>query len=167
MSKEETMEIKKCLNLEELQNFTASNGWLGKWKLSHGVQERKVNCEAGEVPEYTVRTCIKSILELTMCYEPANIWNMDEAGCFLKALPEKGLAEKKIFKQNGVEILKLYWLLLSLLTLLWRKLLNHWSYGEVLNSVASKTLKTVSISVVFTTTLTKKCRRQLKSWLPS
>ena len=141
MSKEETMKIKKCLNLEELRNFTASNGWLGKWKLSDGVQERKVNCEAGEVPEYTVRTCIKRLWELTMGYEPANIWNMDETGCFFKALPEKGLAEKKIFKQNGVEILKLYWLLLSLLTLLWRKLLNHWSYGEVLNSVASKTLK--------------------------
>ena len=73
MSKEETMKIKKCLNLEELRNFTASNGWLGKWKLSDGVQERKVNCEAGEVPEYTVRTGIKRLWELTMGYEPANI----------------------------------------------------------------------------------------------
>ena len=58
---------------QEVRNFTASNGWLGKWKLSDGVQERKVNYEAGEVPEYTVRTCIKRLWELTMGYEPANI----------------------------------------------------------------------------------------------
>ena len=95
------MEIKKCLNLEKLRNFTASNRWLGKWKLSHGVQERKVNCEAGEAREYTVRTCIKRLWELTMDYEPVNIWNMDETGSFFKALPEKGLAEKKYSSKMG------------------------------------------------------------------
>ena len=46
--------MKKCLDKVEYKNFTASNGWLEKWKISYGVRERKVNDEAGEVAEYTV-----------------------------------------------------------------------------------------------------------------
>ena len=33
--------------------------------------------------------------ELTKDYDPVDIWNMDEAGCFFKVLPDKGSAEKK------------------------------------------------------------------------
>ena len=50
MLKEEAMGIKKCFDPGEFRNFSASNGWLEKWKFSYGVRERK----AGEVPEYTV-----------------------------------------------------------------------------------------------------------------
>ena len=49
MLKEKAMEIKKGLDKVEIKNFTASNGWLEKWKISYGVRERKVNGEAGEV----------------------------------------------------------------------------------------------------------------------
>ena len=41
MLKEEAMEIKTCLDKVEFKNFTASNGWLEKWKISYGVRERK------------------------------------------------------------------------------------------------------------------------------
>ena len=34
------------------------------------------------------------IQELTEGYSSENIWNMDESGCFFKALPDKGLIEK-------------------------------------------------------------------------
>ena len=37
---------------------------------------------------------VKRLLELTRDYEPADIWNMDEADCFFKVLPENGLAQK-------------------------------------------------------------------------
>ena len=76
MLKEEAMEIKKCLD-------------------KYGVRERKVNGEAGEVAEYMVSAWMERLVELTRGYELADIWNMDETGCFFKALPEKGLAEKK------------------------------------------------------------------------
>ena len=33
--------------------------------------------------------------------DPVDIWNMDETGCFFKALPEKGLAEKKSQARGG------------------------------------------------------------------
>ena len=46
---------------------------------------------------------------------------MDETSCYFKALPEKGLAEKKRVKQEGVKRLKLEWAMFSLLTLLERK----------------------------------------------
>ena len=40
-------------------------------------------------------------MELTRGYELADIWNLDETGCFFKALPEKGLAEKKSQARGG------------------------------------------------------------------
>ena len=95
MLQEEAMEIKKCLDRVEFKNFTASNGWLEKWKISYGVRERKVNSEAGEVTEYTVSAWMERLVELT------RIWNMDETGRFFKALPEKGLAEEKSQVRGG------------------------------------------------------------------
>ena len=76
------------------------------------------------------------------------ICNMDDTGCFFKALPEKGLAKIRI-KQEGVKNLKLDRLFLSLLMLRERKSLNHWSYAEVLNFVASKTLKIYTTSIQY------------------
>ena len=48
------------------------------------VRERKVNGEAGEVAEYTVSAWTEILVELTRGYEFADIWNMDETGCFLR-----------------------------------------------------------------------------------
>ena len=42
MLKEEAMEVKKCCDKVEFKTFTASNGWLEKWKISYGARERKV-----------------------------------------------------------------------------------------------------------------------------
>ena len=52
MLKKEVLEIKMYLDPEKFQNFTASNRWLERWKPSYGVRYRKVNGEAGKVPEY-------------------------------------------------------------------------------------------------------------------
>ena len=37
---------------------------------------------------------MERVQELTKGYLSENIWNMDEPGCFFKALPDKGLVEK-------------------------------------------------------------------------
>ena len=100
MLKEETMKIKKCLDPKK-SHFTASNGWLQKWKFSYGARERKVNGEAGEVSKYTVSALMERLLELKREYELADIWNMDETGCFFKTLPKKGLAGKKSQAAGG------------------------------------------------------------------
>ena len=51
--------------------------------------------------EYTVSAWMERLVELTRGYELADIWNMDETGCFFKAMPEKGLAEKKYQARGG------------------------------------------------------------------
>ena len=51
--------------------------------------------------EYTVSAWMERLVELTRGYELSDIWNMDETGCFFKALPEKGLAEKKSQTRGG------------------------------------------------------------------
>ena len=61
----------------------------------YDVRERKENVEAGEVPEYTVSAWMENLLEVIRDYEVADIWNIYETGCFFKAPPEKGLAEKR------------------------------------------------------------------------
>ena len=59
------------------------------------------------MPEYKASIWMERFLKLTKDYEPADNWmNMDETGWFFKALPEKGLAEKKV-KQEGVKNPKL------------------------------------------------------------
>ena len=40
-------------------------------------------------------------MELTRGYELADIWNMDKTGWTNKALPEKGIAEKKSQARGG------------------------------------------------------------------
>ena len=41
--KEQAMSIKQSLNLPELDGFKVSEGWLDKWKLSHGIKEKQIS----------------------------------------------------------------------------------------------------------------------------
>ena len=92
--KEESMSIKQSLNLPELDGFKASEGWLDKWKLSHGVKEKQISDESLDVSQTTVESWMERIKELCKGYDQRDILNMDESGCFFKALPAKGLAQK-------------------------------------------------------------------------
>ena len=94
MLKGEVLKIKKYLNNDEFLTFTASNGWLENWKISHGIREKRLNGEVGEVSRKIVNVWMERLRELTKDYDPANICNMEETGCFCKALREKGLAEE-------------------------------------------------------------------------
>ena len=51
--------------------------------------------------EYTVSAWMERLGELTKGYKLADIWNMDQTGCSFKALPGKGLAEKKSQTRGG------------------------------------------------------------------
>ena len=57
---------------------------------------KKSNGEAEKVAEYTVSAWMQRLMELTRGYELADIWNMDETGCFFKALPEEVLLKIKV-----------------------------------------------------------------------
>ena len=54
--KEEAMNIKQSLNLPELDGFKASEGWLDKRKLSHGIKEKQISGESLDVSQTTVES---------------------------------------------------------------------------------------------------------------
>ena len=92
--KEEAMNIKQSLNLPELDGFKASEGWLDQWKLSHGIKEKQISGESLDVSQTTLESWMERIKELRKGYDQRDILNMDESGCFFKALPAKALAQK-------------------------------------------------------------------------
>ena len=77
-----------------MDGFKASEGSLDKLKLSHGIKEKQISGESFGVSETAVESWMERIKELYKGYDQRDIWKMDENGCFLKALPAKGLAQK-------------------------------------------------------------------------
>ena len=52
--KEEAIEIKNQLQNSDFDGFAASDGWLGKWKATYAIKEKRIVGEGGDVPEETV-----------------------------------------------------------------------------------------------------------------
>ena len=50
--------------------------------------------ERGDVPGESVSSWIERLQQVTEGYSLENIWNIDELGCFFKALPDAGLVQK-------------------------------------------------------------------------
>ena len=94
MLMEEAMSIKARLNRDELAAFTASKGWLEKFKQTYGLRETRITGEADDILRMTIQSWIERLPELTAEYELKDLWNMDKLGLFFKALPEKGLVQK-------------------------------------------------------------------------
>ena len=101
MLQEEALKIKESLKDSSLDSFTASNGWLEKWKAAYGIQETRITGEADAASIPTVKYWIERILELTRGYKLEDIWNMNKLGLFFKLLPDKGLIEKAKSKKGG------------------------------------------------------------------
>ena len=59
--KEEAMNIKQSLNRPELNGFKASEGWLDKWKLSHGVKEKQISGESLNLSKTAIESCMERI----------------------------------------------------------------------------------------------------------
>ena len=85
MLNEEPILIKGRLNKGELTTFTASNGWLEKFKKTYGVRDTRITGEADDITQMAIQSWIERLPELTSGYELRNIWNMGELGLFFKA----------------------------------------------------------------------------------
>ena len=94
--KEKSMNIKSLLNQSVLENFRASDGWLDKWKLNHGIREKQISEEFLGVLETTVESWMERIKELCTGYQCQNIWNMDNTSSVisLKKWPKKERKQK-------------------------------------------------------------------------
>ena len=73
MLKEEPILIKGRLNKGELTTFTASNGWLEKFKKTYGVRDTRVTGEADDITQMAIQSWIERLPELTSGYELRNI----------------------------------------------------------------------------------------------
>ena len=62
---EEAIEIAKQLEKKGLTDFTASNGWLGKWKQIYGVTEKRLYGEVAKVSTTTVQSWTERSSELS------------------------------------------------------------------------------------------------------
>ena len=95
---EKAKEIAKHLGKDQ---FKASNGWLDKWKKKHNIKQLVISGESGDVSGATVDSWKERLPEICEKYTPERIWNMDETGCFWKALPDKGLGQFKKACKGG------------------------------------------------------------------
>lgn len=78
----------------DVDNFKASNGWLDRWKKRYDIHKMKINGESGDVSGDTIVSWKERIPELLSGYSAENILNLDETGCFWRALPEHGFGRK-------------------------------------------------------------------------
>ena len=82
-------------------NFKASNGWFNRWKKHYDIHEMKINGESGDVAEEIVALWRERIPELLAGYSAENVWNLDEIGCFWRALPGYGFGKKGLCARLG------------------------------------------------------------------
>ncbi len=76
--------------------FRASNGWLDSWKKRYNVKQVVISGESVDVSGDTVLSWKERLPEIVAGYAPKDIWNIDETGCFWRALPEKGFGTIKV-----------------------------------------------------------------------
>ena len=76
---------KRKIKQSELTTFTASNGWLEKFKKTYGVRDTRITGEADDITQMAIQSWIERLPELTSGYELRNIWNMGELGLIFKA----------------------------------------------------------------------------------
>lgn len=90
------LKAKAKLLAEEMSivNFTASEGWLHKFKRKHRISFKSICGESADVSEESVNEWMSKIPGYIWDYEPNDIFNFDETGLFFKCLPQKTLAFK-------------------------------------------------------------------------
>ena len=74
--------------------FKASDGWLDKWKKRFNIKSKAVVGESGDVCSATVSSWKERLSVITEGYKAEDIYNLDETGCFWRALPEKGFGQR-------------------------------------------------------------------------
>jgi hypothetical protein len=74
--------------------FSASSGWLSRFKDRHGLVFKKLAGESGEVSIKITDAWLESLPSLLEGYKPRDVYNADETGLFFNVLPGRTLAYK-------------------------------------------------------------------------
>jgi hypothetical protein len=71
------------------ENFSASSGWLEKFRKRHNIAFKAISGEAGSVNVEDVATFLNKVPLLVKDYLPKDIFNADETGLYFFALYRK------------------------------------------------------------------------------
>ena len=82
-------------------DFKASNGWLHRWKVRNNIKQRTICGESGDIRTDTAESWKERLPQILEGYKAEDIWNVDETGCFWKALPNKGMVQMKTECKGG------------------------------------------------------------------
>lgn len=102
----------KALRLNKLMNgdlaFTASNGWLDRWKRRHGIRQLTISGEKLSADNTAAKEYLDEFADLISSenYSPQQVYNADETGLNFKALPTKSLASKEESSAPGFKMNK-------------------------------------------------------------
>lgn len=75
-------------------NFSASDGWLNRWRIRNNVAFKCISGEAADVRQEDVEQFKAKLPSLLSGYKSQDIYNADESGLFFRALPDRTLALK-------------------------------------------------------------------------
>ena len=74
-------------------DFTASGGWLSRFKSRHGISLKPLHGEANSVDVSIVSAARVQLKEVISAYEPRDVYNIDETGLFFRMPPSKSLSK--------------------------------------------------------------------------
>lgn len=86
-------------NVPEEEKFTASDGWLSRWKARYGIRELKISGERlsaesqrGELERF--KFYLQKLMEKENI-QAEQLYNADETGLFYRMLPDRTLAMRE------------------------------------------------------------------------
>jgi hypothetical protein len=77
-----------------IDNFSASSGWVSRFKDRHGLVFKKLVGESAEVSAESTDAWLESLPSLLEGYAPHDIYTADETGLFFNVLPDRTLVYK-------------------------------------------------------------------------
>ena len=77
-----------------INNFKGSNGWLSHCKVQHNIKGFEVSGESARVDIELVENYQQRIPDIVRGYSADDIFNCDETGLYLRALPDRTLSVK-------------------------------------------------------------------------
>lgn len=103
------LEIAQALNIDD---FTASNGWLNRWKKRNVPVAKVLDSQDNSIAEHT-RNWLENVVLICQDYSPENIYNFEEANLYFRSIFPKA-AGLHIDKTSGKERLTVCFLTNSL-----------------------------------------------------
>lgn len=95
--KQKATEIADALGIKD---FSASNGWLDKFRTRHKIVFRALSGEV-DIEQELCEDWFTRLPLLLSGYEDKDIFNMDETGLLFRALPTKSMIQKSVESKGG------------------------------------------------------------------